>query len=1159
MNNLQLTIQTSLDVYSDSRGYGGHGPTRNVRLFRATPSGGGAVSKSEDGVRCAVTGKESLRVIRVSDGTQPYSPGHKSSVGRGGHRIDASRNFWDGSGLKIDSTSTDVAWGHGIFNNKILTSARNGDLIMWDLNKSGISKYERRSKDHIRSIHTMSVSHIVHHYCITGSADGDMRVWDLRDLTRSLMRVHHPTSVRSVVFSPSTWQPLHAVVGLDNGSIYRWDLKMGQRGLLDRLPVAHTASVTTLDWCNLSSGGQSTSGGGSTDGSGNGLGWLVSGGLDRCVKVWDLTSPGNNTRIPNKPKYTLYPSFQVRRVSWRPSFECELAVVSNAEFSTGSNPELLQDNGSDNNPSSVAVGGDAVEIWDVRRSWIPKWSVTGSAAEGGVNDIAFADSDALLAHHSSGTFSQIDLRNCTKPLDAISRTPMSWEVSGSLAFVTASKTKWEVPYDDIAPERRFIAEKLQVKIKALGDERYIPTSQNMGTLTLEDATQEVEIFKQLAMRYVIEGDDRTVICSRNAQIALQAGRNKVAQAWLLLAASLDECMPYLPAAPSPPPPPFHAQSPILPHSVSAPATMSNNYSFPSSGPSPVQKSNPSRGSSLDPHTLPPRSNSVSKSRKMTPASSNASSPRQIPTALPPLTPRRPSFMSGRELIDPELARRTSISLYRRPSISAHSSHSISPGERASGGGSLRHVGEGALDDSDSSSASGSDDDDDSRGARSSDDEVNLRPLTSPGLPPLRNVPTPSPLSRVAGQQQWTEDESERKDGEDDEDGASSPSPRSTDTESTGSNSPRRRPKSNSKASKRFSSRMKTRSRSSTVASLAAPPIRTLPRQDSFSSIRTVTAGEVSFRDHEHENHDHGLKAEETLREVRATHDRHASQAVSELALDPPEVGDVVREEHVNPEKMTDRRIEMVRSDEGRFRELAWGALRGALEGFADEGDVQTCSMLAIIAPKEMRLSRRRINSFLDAYIDLLSRRRLHACAAYLRKYCQVGEISGLTLMETIIYTTCGKCRKPLIRPAGSRDPGTISKGGYSYCKACRMPCVTCAICRLPVRALLFQCSVCSHGGHQACYRDYYEQRPMVDLPSTFVPSIVENTNVPTNAHEEDTSSTTSMLGSTSSLTFDSSIENSPIRIDYPSNLAGHPCAAGCGHFCWATNNSGDDL
>ena len=28
--------------------------------------------------------------------------------------------------------------------------------------------------------------------------------------------------------------------------------------------------------------------------------------------------------------------------------------------------------------------GDAVEIWDVRRGWIAKWEVGGSAGEGGV-------------------------------------------------------------------------------------------------------------------------------------------------------------------------------------------------------------------------------------------------------------------------------------------------------------------------------------------------------------------------------------------------------------------------------------------------------------------------------------------------------------------------------------------------------------------------------------------------------------------------------------------------------------------------------------------------------------------------------------------------------------------------------------------------------
>jgi len=90
------------------------------------------MSKSEDGVRCVVAGREctsrsslvvllvqfwalALRILRISDSSQSRDAvtDHKTVVGRGGARIEASRNFWEGSGLKLDSASTDVAWGHG--------------------------------------------------------------------------------------------------------------------------------------------------------------------------------------------------------------------------------------------------------------------------------------------------------------------------------------------------------------------------------------------------------------------------------------------------------------------------------------------------------------------------------------------------------------------------------------------------------------------------------------------------------------------------------------------------------------------------------------------------------------------------------------------------------------------------------------------------------------------------------------------------------------------------------------------------------------------------------------------------------------------------------------------------------------------------------------
>ena len=64
-------------------------------------------------------------------------------------------------------------------------------------------------------------------------------------------------------------------------------------------------------------------------------------------------------------------------------------------------------------------------------------------------DIAFADPYTLWAQHISGTFSQLDVRNAIRPIDAIPRTSVAWEAGGRLAFVSTNKERWEVPYDDV--------------------------------------------------------------------------------------------------------------------------------------------------------------------------------------------------------------------------------------------------------------------------------------------------------------------------------------------------------------------------------------------------------------------------------------------------------------------------------------------------------------------------------------------------------------------------------------------------------------------------------------------------------------------------------------------------------------------------------------
>lgn len=380
---------------------------------------------------------------------------------------------------------------------------------------------------------------------------------------------------------------------------------------------------------------------------------------------------------------------------------------------------------------------------------------------------------------------------------------------------------------------------------------------------------------------------------------------------------------------------------------------------------------------------------------------------------------------------------------------------------------------------------------------------------------------PSPLSRLAGQR-WTEDEDDG--GKEHEDDEASPSPGSTDTDGEGhsgrdsecSTRPqkvgvkaasvtRTRPRKNSSAR-----RLKSRTRSATVATLAVPlpspaqPVSEsshLVKQASHSSIRTVTAGSV--------------REQEQNTEL-IHHDEDVSQA------------DADTDDYQAWRDMTESRRRAVMEEEAQLRGAAWHALREAVEEFAEAGDIQMCAMLALIAAKELGISRRRGLQFLEAYIELLTRLRLHTCAAYLRKCSDFEDVSNTTKLETIIYTACGRCRKPILL-----SRARTMTGAHALCSTCKSAVVKCSICHLPVRTLLFQCSVCTHGGHQECYRRYHMGRPMVDIPTSLSArgrSLIRERDDNGEEGEEVTCS-----------------EGRGER-----TLAGHPCAAGCGHYCWAT-------
>lgn len=130
---------------------------------------------------------------------------------------------------------------------------------------------------------------------------------------------------------------------------------------------------------------------------------------DIIYQVWDITVPSGGNHISRKPVYTLHTSFPVRRVAWRPNYECELAVTSYLEGSANSQPNPALDLSTAGPPASPRISnlvppevvqseqnralysrlGDPVEVWDVRRGYIAKWSVPGSSVEGGVTGWTF--------------------------------------------------------------------------------------------------------------------------------------------------------------------------------------------------------------------------------------------------------------------------------------------------------------------------------------------------------------------------------------------------------------------------------------------------------------------------------------------------------------------------------------------------------------------------------------------------------------------------------------------------------------------------------------------------------------------------------------------------------------------------------------------------
>ncbi|ELU37909.1 WD40 domain-containing protein [Rhizoctonia solani AG-1 IA] len=513
-----------------------------------------ALAPGPDGSRVVVAGKDTLRILRIEDPEPPQPTNYVNYSGDGTNSptvrtsrtyasaaastdaneaglttsrfsqksrrsakslsrffgpnesvISSDTNLWSGAGSKLgfQSAIVDVEWSHQNFSNIIITAFGAGELVSWDLNKASGAKFGRaqctsRPKRHLWK--QIGPPRVIGSVLLTASQDGYVKYWDLRSFKPVVQIAHHGMAVRALAFSPGT-ESAQALVGLETGQLLRYDFR-SPKTALDRLPVAHSSAILSIDWQSIGSGGTA--------------GWAATGGMDKTVKIWDMNAP----QMATLPIHTLHTTHPVKQAAWRPGYETEIAVVhltpgispqkagvlgsttslvgidmslqihahgaktpmlssspashfiakgpshrqralshSETLITSASTDNLLQLGTVGHSSQPTAYDGDAdrIEIWDVRRNWVAKYVLGDSVADGPVTELVWpnggsrsaAPGSTLWVAYTSGTFSQHDMRNVFRPLDSIPRNGVTWETRGVVAFAVDSIERGEIPFDDV--------------------------------------------------------------------------------------------------------------------------------------------------------------------------------------------------------------------------------------------------------------------------------------------------------------------------------------------------------------------------------------------------------------------------------------------------------------------------------------------------------------------------------------------------------------------------------------------------------------------------------------------------------------------------------------------------------------------------------------
>jgi len=263
-----------------------------------------SLSLCNDNNRVVVAGRSLLKIFSFNDKNKTFV---EQLNLQGGRRE---------QGMNMSSAA--VSWNKQD-SSLIATGATNGAVLAWDLNIAGRNKQLSVFNEHSRSINTICFHPLQTNLLLSGSAEPNIKMVDVRKKLCSSVFETKSDGVRDIRCNPHDSSKF--AVGTECGLIQLWDMRNPSKFM--NSIIAHKGPIFCMDWHPDPT--RST---------------IVTGGRDKTLKVWNV-SYGSSERLCEIR--SMYPCGHVK---WRPGHPNQMAESS---FNLGFN----------------------IRIWDIQRCHVP--------------------------------------------------------------------------------------------------------------------------------------------------------------------------------------------------------------------------------------------------------------------------------------------------------------------------------------------------------------------------------------------------------------------------------------------------------------------------------------------------------------------------------------------------------------------------------------------------------------------------------------------------------------------------------------------------------------------------------------------------------------------------------------------------------------------